>query len=128
MEENVFNKGDLFWDKENCQLIEYDENCKISEDDSCVIVCGTSVASDIPLSKDVLIGIGFQYDSSKFRYIKDNCIIDEDYAASDSVYKFCGKTIKYLRELQNRCKANKVDLKIDKVQLKKILMCEGVDN
>lgn len=126
MEENVFNKGDLFWDKENCQLIEYDENCKISEDDSCVIVCGTSVASDIPLSKDVLIGIGFQPDSCNSRYRKNNCIIDEDYTVPGIGYKFCGRPIKYLRDLQNQYKANGIVFEIDKAQLKNVLMSKTV--
>lgn len=126
MEENVFFKGNLFWDQENCQLIEYDENCEISKDSLYKIVSGTCIAYDIPLSKDVLIGIGFQYECSKSRYRKNNCIIDEDYTVLGIGYTFYRRPIKYLRELQNQCEANKIELEIDKVQLKKVLMSKTV--
>lgn len=107
-----YPNGNILWDNQNQTLIEIgsEENPYIE---------GTSVATEIPITHDLLNLLGFILDvhDDKYDYADNQATIVLHWTETDGFYTLCGEAVKSLNDIQDAFNQQNIPLNINRDEL-----------
>ena len=107
--------GDYLWDRNNQQLIIYNEKGSVVIGYICNF--NLSVASPIPLNEDILDAIGFLTNKNA-GYTNGRITIDIDGCNPEGILVCEGEAVHYVSDIQQICRKKNQELLINEKTLK----------
>lgn len=104
--------GNILWDNKNQTLIEIGSKENPYNEE-------TSVATEIPITHDLLNLLGFKLDvhNDKYDYADNQATIVLDWTETDGFYTLCGEAVKSLNNIQDVFNKKNIPLNIDRKKL-----------